>query len=98
MLAVFKRADDRLDYDVEFERWLSDGDSITSAEAQAKIRSKDDSEPTDLLVDSVMVFGTVVKVWLSGGTDGRTYDVTVTASTADGRVKEEKFVIRIKDC
>lgn len=98
MLAVRKHAEDRLDYDVQFDKWLSEGDMVQSAEAVAKIRSKDPDAVTDLVIDAVEVFGTVVKVWLSGGTDGATYDVVVTGSTAQGRVKEECFVIRIKGC
>lgn len=98
MLAVKKRAEDRLDYDVQFDKWVSDGDVVQSAEAEAKIRSKDPDAVTDLAIDAVAVFGTVVKVWLSGGTVGATYDVVVTGSTTQGRVKEECFVIRIKGC
>jgi hypothetical protein len=98
MLAVNKRADDRLDYDVKFEKWVSDDDTITGAEAQASIKSTDPDAVTDLTIDSVQVFGLTVKLWLSGGTSGATYAVLVTASTGQGRVKEEKFVIRIKDC
>lgn len=98
MLAVKKHAEDRLDYDVLFGKWLSDDDVIQSAEAVAQIKSSDPNAVTDLSIDSVAVFGTVVKVWLSGGTVGATYEVVVTASTTQGRVKEECFIIRIKGC
>ena len=96
--SVRKRADDRLDYDLDFERWLSDGDIVLSADAVAEIVSNDPSAVTDLVVDSVQVFGTVVKVWLSAGTTGKTYKVTVTATTADGRDKEQPFIIRVTEC
>lgn len=96
--SVRKRDDDRLDYDVDFERWLSDGDTVTSADAVAEIVSNDASAVTDLVVDSVQVFDTVVKVWLSAGTTGKTYRVTVTATTQDGRVKEQPFIIRVTEC
>lgn len=87
---VRKRPDDQLDYDVEFERWLSDGDSIQDATATA--------EPTGASADRVEVFGTVVKVWLSGGEAGMSYKINVTVSTAEGRVKEVAFNLRVAEC
>lgn len=87
---VRKRPDDQLDYDVEFERWLSDGDTIQDATALAN--------PEGVSVDRVEVFGTVVKVWLSGGEAGASYEITVTASTAQGRVKEVEFHLRVAEC
>lgn len=98
MLSVRKRADERLDYDVLFDRWLSDDDTIQSAEAVAQIKSNDPDAVTDLAVDSVQVFDTTVKVWLSGGTAKKTYQILVTASSQDGRVKEIPFIIRVTEC
>lgn len=98
MLCIPKRAEDRLDYDVQYDKWLSDGDSVQSGDAVAKIRSADPLAPTDIVVDSVQIYGTVIKVWLSGGTEGASYDITVTATSAQGRVKEEVFTIRIRGC
>lgn len=87
---VRKRPDDMLDYDVEFERWLSDDDSITDAVAVAS--------PEGVNVSSVQVFGNVVKVWLSGGSAGDSYAIVVTATTAQGRVKEIQFNLRVTEC
>jgi hypothetical protein len=39
----------------------------------------------------------VAKVWLSGGTNGATYKVTVTLTTNAGRVKEHDFQVKIKE-
>ena len=88
--SVRKRPDDTLDYDVEFERWLSDGDTITSAVAT--------SDQASLVVESVAVFGTIAKVWLSAGTAGLSYTITVTATTAQGRIKEVTFNVRVVEC
>lgn len=88
--SVRKRPDDTLDYDVEFERWLSDGDVITSATATA--------DPVSLVVESVAVFGTIAKVWLSGGAAGMSYKINVTATTAQGRIKEVTFNVRVVEC
>lgn len=87
---VRKRPDDSLDYDIEFERWLSDDDAILDATALAK--------PEGVNVERVLVFGTVVKVWLSGGEDGGSYEIAVTATTAQGRVKEVAFNLRVAEC
>ena len=45
----------------------------------------------------IQVVGSV-KVWVSGGEDGSTYDIEVTAATNGGRVKVECFKIRVKGC
>lgn len=90
MLALRKAPADQLDYDVEFERWLSDGDRVQSATAAAS--------PVGVTVDRVVVFGTIVKVWISGGTASESYEIKVTATTAKGRVKEVCFIIRVAEC
>ncbi|MNN93971.1 hypothetical protein D3C81_2125160 [compost metagenome] len=87
---VRKRDDDRLDYDVDFSKWLSSGDSITEATAVAT--------PDGLTLDPATFSGTTVKVWLAGGTTGASYDVDVTVTTAQGRVKEVTFNLRITEC
>jgi hypothetical protein len=84
-----KNADDQIDYDIDFSRWLSDGDSVVSAEGQA-------DKGIELL--SVAVFGSVVKVWVAGGTAGQTYTVTITATSAESRVIEQCFKIRVTGC
>lgn len=85
-----KRADDTLDYDVSFEKWLSPGDVLTDATATA--------DSPDLTVLSTLLSGVVAKVWLTGGIEGASYQITVTATTAQGRVKEVSFNLRIVEC
>lgn len=85
-----KRPNDQLDYDVDFEPWLSDGDTIQDATAAP--------EPVGVTVDGVEVFGTIVKVWLSGGASGSSHKITVTTSTTQGRVKEVAFNLRVAEC
>lgn len=83
-----QKVDDRLDYDLDFSRWLDGDDTLTDVTAEAD----------NLTVDQVQLFGTVVKVWLSGGTVGQTAKVEVVATSANGRVKEESFLVRVSDC
>lgn len=88
--SVRKRPDDQLDYDVSFERWLSDNDTITDATAVV--------DPVDTVTVRVEIFGDVVKVWLSGGNAGTSYKINVTATTTQGRVKEVTFNLRVTEC
>lgn len=86
-----KQPADLLDYDIDFTRWLTEDDTITTAVVTV-------SPADELTAQSVFVDSPIVKVWLTGGVDGSTYTVTVTASTAGGRIKETDFRIRVRDC
>lgn len=77
-----------LDYDVLLAKWMVEGDSIVSVSATAD---------TGLTVEGVSFSGTTVKVWVSGGTDGNNYKVTVKALTNDGRLKEVDFTVRVRE-
>lgn len=85
-----KRPDERLDYDMDFSRWLSSGDSVVS--------SVNTISGTGATIESSEISGTSIKLWISGGTDGESYTVTVEATTAQGRVKESCFRLRVRDC
>jgi hypothetical protein len=84
-----KRPDDRLDYDIDFSRWLTVGDAIAShlTAISAGGVTIDASDHTD----------TAVKVWLVGGVDGETVHVTVEVTTVQGRTKEICFRVRIRE-
>jgi len=86
-----KRPADVLDFDLTYEDWITDDDTITTVTTAV-------TPPGELEVDSVQVSNPEVKVWVSGGEDGSTYDIEVTAATNGGRVKVECFKIRVKGC
>lgn len=86
-----KRPADVLDFDVAYDDWLTDDDTITTVTTSV-------SPSGELSVDSVQVSNPEVKVWVSGGEDGSTYDIEVTAATNGGRVKVECFKIRVREC
>lgn len=88
---VRKNPSDQLDYDFDFAKWLSDGDSVISGDAEV-------TPAGELTVLSTQLSGTVVKVWLSGGVSGSTYTLTVYATTAFGRQKEYPLYIRVSEC
>jgi hypothetical protein len=85
-----KQPGDELDYDADFSAWLPDGDTITSATAVP-------DKVGELEITSVEINTPIVKVWTKAGVNRTTYKITVTASTAGGRVKEVEFRLRIKD-
>lgn len=91
MLGVLtKQPADILDYDVNFEEWLSEDDTVASAGAVV--------EPAgEITITDVLISNPIVKIWLAGGVDGSSYKITVTTTTAFGRKKETEFRIRVKD-
>lgn len=92
MVAVVrKNPADQLDYDFDFSKWITDDDILISGDAVV--------DPAgELTVVSVQLSDTVVKVWLSGGADGKTYTLTVYATTAHGRQKEYPIYVRVTEC
>ena len=80
---------DRLDYDISFAAWLDRNDSITAASISI-------SQP-GLTGSATAISPKIIKVWISDGTAGTTYTVTVTATTAQGRRKSESFKVRIRE-
>lgn len=84
-----KQPADYLDYDVEYEDFLSDGDSVASGAATVSA--------TGLTVDPPLVVGTKLKLWVAGGTVGTTYKVDVTMTTTQGRIKQDELRFRIKE-
>lgn len=91
MDTFFKQSHDKLDYDTDFSRWLPDGDVVQLSEVTT------DSPPGVLVVEAVQHTDQIVKVWLSGGVNGSTYQVTVLVTTAGGRIKETEFKLRVRD-
>lgn len=77
------------DYDLDYTDWLTASDNVESATVTV--------EPAGLTVESVFVNDPRIKIWVSGGTDATQYKLTVTMTSADGRVKQDEFKIRVKD-
>lgn len=85
-----KDPDERLDYDVDFSRWLTDTDELSTAVIE--------TENTVAVADQTDVSRTAVKVWMAGGVSGETGKITVRVTTIQGRIKEACFRLKIKDC
>lgn len=79
---------DRRDYDISFEEWWPDGDTIDTVSLTCY--------PVGMTM-GYAISGQSVKVWLSGGTDQTNYKVTVLATSVLNRSKEVELKVRIKD-
>lgn len=86
-----KQSGETLDYDVSFEDWF---ENRSDAPASHTVVAED-----GITVEDSSLTGEIVRVVLSGGTDGETYKITVllTTNAATPRVKEADFTVRIKD-
>ena len=85
-----KQPSDVKDYDVEYQDWLAERDTVLDAEVVL-------SPGTSVTLDTFYVVHPRVNVWLSGGVHGETCKVTVTTTTSAGRVRQDEFRVKIKE-
>jgi hypothetical protein len=78
-----KDPDAKLDYTVDWTKWLN-GDTISKSEwiVPDGLNDEDDSNTS-----------TTATIWLSGGTTGHEYTVTNRITTAGSRVNDRSFKI-----
>lgn len=77
------------DYDVDFNEYLEfHNDVAISHTAVAE---------SGLTVEASALTAGVVKVFVSGGTDGNTYKVSATITTSGGRVKQGDIMVKVKE-
>lgn len=88
---LLKSPGDRADYDIEYGSWLGDDDRIV--DVKAKIEGDD-----DLKVSETSWTANVAKIWLSGGTANKTSMINVTITSLLGRIKNDCFKIRTREC
>ena len=84
-----------LDYQQDWTKWLG-SDIIALATASAEIIVGDTSP---LEIEGVVFADKVVTVWITGGTAGNRYAVTVevtTSTTPVPRVEQRSFLLEIK--
>ncbi|MBX3653192.1 MAG: hypothetical protein KF686_03340 [Ramlibacter sp.] len=92
-----KQPNDAKDYDINYSEWLASGDTLSDATARVDLLSGTDVSP--LVVDSIVISDQAVKLWISGGTDGCKYKVTVLATTNNSppRIDESELIFKLKD-
>ena len=84
-----KQPADVMDYDVEYQEWLSPGDTLESAQVTPS--------PDSITVQVVNLVDSRANIWLADGEVGTTYKFTINATTAYGRVRQDEFRVKIKD-
>jgi len=94
-----KQPAETLDFDIDFAEFLSDGDTlVTAGDPPAPDPLSVVVSPAGLTLGLTLVRnGTIIKQWVSGGTDGQKYKITITATSNAGRVKQVEFIVRVKE-
>lgn len=91
MISFPQQPSERLDYDVDLSEELPSTDTIVSAVPSVS--------PVGLTLGTTAINNTtkVVKQWISGGTNGIVYEVTVLITTSEGRTIEENFKVKVRE-
>ena len=86
-----KQPNDRLDFDVDANRWLTEYDNDTIASVSATV-----NDPGLTLI-STTHNGGIIKQWVEDGTSGVTYKVTIMMVTTAGRELEIEVKVKVKE-
>ncbi|MEJ7745356.1 MAG: hypothetical protein WKF61_01085 [Luteimonas sp.] len=87
-----KQPGEKLDYDVTYEDWITPGDGISVEKITVTV-----DRPGLQVFTYTVSGGLILKIWLTGGTSGVTYKVTITTETDDGRIKQDEFKVKVRD-
>jgi hypothetical protein len=83
------------DYDIDYSDWLIPAEDTIDTIATT-VTSETQAVPT-LEVDYTQNTITVAKLWISGGTVGTQYKITVLMTSEGGRIDESELIFSIKD-
>lgn len=89
-----KQPSDVVDVDIDLSKYLPTTDTIT-----AVVPTLSGAGDGALVLGTTAINNTtkVITQWISAGTDGQSYHVAVTATTAAGRVKQVDFKMKVKE-
>jgi len=79
--------DDKLYRAFDWQYWLSDGETILTAQ----VTCDDD----DLVISNITIDGSKVKYKVSGGVAGRRYMISCKVTTSDGETIERSIYLTI---
>jgi hypothetical protein len=79
------------DFDIICTRRLTAGDIITGVTATYS------GPDLALVIERCEWSDTTAKVWVSGGSDKKSYKITLLITTAQGRTLEVDFMLTVKD-
>lgn len=80
-----------LDYDFDYSKFF-DGAADTIDSVVVEV-----TPDAGLSVTPVLSGPEIVKIWVSGGTEGVQYSIEIRVTTEAGRVKEDEFIIQVED-
>lgn len=93
-----KQPADVKDYPISYTEWLAENaPADTLASAISAVVCLTDPADTALTVTNLIVSAQAVAPWLSGGTSGCRYKVTITVTTAAARKDQVEFIVNVKD-
>ena len=98
--ATDKDPESVLDYDVDFALWVTSPSTIqTGGTSVVQDGVSTPNGLTDITVDSVIVAANIVVMFISGGTDGETYILKVTAVDNNNPVRTvvRRIKMKVKD-
>lgn len=87
-----KQPNEKRKFEVSYVNWLETGDTISSAGVVS-----DDAAVTVSGVVIDPVTSDKISFFVEGGVDGTDYKLTVTATTADTRVKEDEVIFKVRE-
>jgi hypothetical protein len=77
-----------LDYFIDWTLWLTTGDTIDNIVWTV---------PSGLTLETQTISGAKAYAWLSGGTDGVSYNILCRVTTVDGRVDDRTVSIQVSE-
>lgn len=93
-LQIVKDPEAQLFYTFDWSQWLSEGDSIASAEYTVNARVND---PDPLIKVSQGIQGNSTYIELSDGQAGKSYMVAVKVTTTDGLIDRRSFRVKVEN-
>jgi hypothetical protein len=85
---ITKDPDAKLDYSLDWSDWLVTGDTIATSTWTL---------PTGITKYADTKSDTVATIWLTGGTEGDSYNITNHIITADGREEDRTITINVNE-
>lgn len=97
-LAKFiKDPDETKRYTVSWQDWLDVGETIVSAVFETSI-TVGAGVTLDVTGDTISGDGFSIVFYLSSGTAGVTYKVTMRITTSAGQIKEDCIIVVVRNC
>jgi hypothetical protein len=75
---------------------LAEGDTLSSI-TECKCYDPNGADVTSAMIDSPVIDGSDVNMWIQAGTDGKTYDLTLKVHTTQGADLEEDLIIVVRE-